>query len=105
MYGPIHPDTKIDMSNYNVFNTNVEHSGTQERARLRKEICNVDAYDVVLTTYEMVQVPDFKQTFSSRVVWRVVALDEGECIRLFAWSRFDSHLALSFDDFYATCAQ
>ena len=52
----------------------------QERARLRKEICNVDEYDVVLTTYEMVQVPDFKRTFSSRVVWRVVVLDEGACI-------------------------
>ena len=56
------------------------HSGVQERARLRQEICNVDEYDVVLTTYEMVQVQDFKQTFSSRVVWRVVVLDEGKCI-------------------------
>ena len=59
------------------------HSGDQaERERLRRElVSDVHAYDVVLTTYEMVKSPNVGRTLTSRIHWRYVVLDEGHILK------------------------
>mmetsp|Transcript_29170 Transcript_29170/g.56796 ORF Transcript_29170/g.56796 Transcript_29170/m.56796 type:complete len:1721 (-) Transcript_29170:714-5876(-) len=53
-----------------------------ERERLRKSIVeDLGKYDVILTTYDSVKVPEMKRSLSGRVLWRVVVLDEGHRVK------------------------
>eukprot|EP00466_Bigelowiella_natans_P005996 jgi/Bigna1/45102/e_gw1.111.20.1 len=53
-----------------------------ERERLRKSIsADVGKYDVILTTYDLVKVPEMRACLASRISWRVVALDEGHRVK------------------------
>eukprot|EP00808_Paulinella_micropora_P026430 g56409.t1 len=57
------------------------HTGDQaERDRLRKQVQDVRAYDVVVTTYDMVKTKDMRGAFT-RTYWRMVVLDEGHIIK------------------------
>ena len=54
----------------------------EERERLRKEVLSdIRSYDVALTTYEYLLVPEMHHALYSRVVWRCVVLDEGHKVK------------------------
>ena len=49
---------------------------------MRKMLMNdVDAFDVVLTTYDYLTAKDMKSTLTSRVHWRVLVFDEGHRLK------------------------
>jgi len=53
-----------------------------ERERLRKSISeDLGTYDVILTTYDLVKVPEMKMSIANRVSWRMVVLDEGHRVK------------------------
>jgi len=53
-----------------------------ERARLRKEVlADVSAFDVCVTTYEYIKVPEMQHALQSRITWRVLVLDEGHKLK------------------------
>ena len=59
-------------------------SDGNERERLKSELLNKagsDAFDVVVTTYEMAKSPNMKNVLKSRTHWRYVVLDEGHVIK------------------------
>ena len=54
----------------------------QERERLRKHVLSdLQSFDVIVTTYEYVVVPEMRATLASRIYWRVVILDEGHKVK------------------------
>ena len=53
-----------------------------ERERMRKEVlADVDGFDVCVTTYEYVKVPEMQRALATRITWRVVVLDEGHKLK------------------------
>jgi SWI/SNF-related matrix-associated actin-dependent regulator of chromatin subfamily A member 5 len=53
-----------------------------ERERLRKDVLSdIRSYDVALTTYEYLLVPEMRHALYSRVTWRCVVLDEGHKVK------------------------
>ena len=53
-----------------------------ERERLRKHVLSdLESFDVIVTTYEYVIVPEMRTTLASRIYWRVVVLDEGHKVK------------------------
>ena len=52
-----------------------------ERERLKKRLRDVDAYDVVVTTFEMAKSPAMASSLGSGMWWRYVVLDEGHIIK------------------------
>ena len=57
------------------------HSGdVRERDRLKHQLRDTSAYDVVVTTYEMAKAPAMQSTIQ-RPWWRLVVLDEGHVIK------------------------
>jgi len=53
-----------------------------ERERIRKEVLgDIRNYDVALTTYEYLLVPEMRHALYSRVTWRCVVLDEGHKVK------------------------
>ena len=57
------------------------HAGdVKERDRLKQQLRDTSAYDVVVTTYEMAKSPAMQSTIQ-RPWWRMVVLDEGHVIK------------------------
>ena len=53
-----------------------------ERERLKKEVLvDIELFDIVVTTYEMVTSPNMRYTLCSKLRWRLVVLDEGHRIK------------------------
>ena len=49
---------------------------------MRKEVlADVDGFDVCVTTYEYVKVPEMQRALATRITWRVVVLDEGHKLK------------------------
>ena len=55
------------------------HSGdATERERLKRNVMDgFKDYDVVITTYEMVNAPNMRRVLSSAIAWRYLVIDEG----------------------------
>jgi|GEM_PF-2134840 len=57
-------------------------SSKEERDRLKKETLNdLEAFDVVITTFEMIISNNMKYMLSSKMWWRYVVIDEGHKIK------------------------
>ncbi len=53
-----------------------------ERERLRSRLTHdLESYDVVLTTYDLIKVPEMRSTLATRVAWRCLVLDEGHKVK------------------------
>jgi len=60
----------------------VHSSDKKERERMRKMMTNdVNAFDVILTTYDYLTAKDMKSTLLSRIHWRVLVFDEGHRLK------------------------